>query len=352
MVQNKALIFKKPPTGFPILGEHLVLEDRPFDLETEPPKDGITTRNCYISFDPYQRGRMRRPEIKSYFPPFDLDKPVDNSAICQVLKSANANFKPGDVIVVGKVPTEEYSVLDAEATQAARKLENPYNLDPALFIGPLGMTGLTAFSSLYEIGQPKKGEVILVSAASGAVGQIVGQLAKQEGLRVIGSVGDDKKAEFVIKELGFDECFNYKKEKPKDALKRLAPDGLDIYYENVGGETLEAALDSMKDFGRIICSGMISQYNLPPEEAYPIRNTYQIVGKRLKVQGFIVTDPGMGPKYFAEHQEKMQKWIADGTFKAKLSITEGIDKAGEGLLGMFKGENFGKAILKVADLQQ
>jgi len=135
-----------------------------------------------------------------------------------------------------------------------RKLENPYKLDPAMFIGALGMPGLTAYSSFYEIGQPKKGEIIFVSSASGAVGQLVGQLAKHEGLTVIGSVGDDRKLEFITKDLGFDGGFNYKKEKPAEALKRLAPDGIHIYYENVGGEQLEAAINAMKDHGRISMS--------------------------------------------------------------------------------------------------
>ena len=146
---------------------------------------------------------------------------------------------------------EEYSAIPAEALKYLEKLDNPYNLDPAIYVGALGMPGLTAYSSFYEIGQPKKGETIFISAASGAVGQLVGQLAKHEGLTVIGSVGSDEKLSFIEKELGFDGGFNYKKEKPADALKRLAPKGIDIYYENVGGEQLEAAIDAMSDFGRI-----------------------------------------------------------------------------------------------------
>lgn len=201
---------------------------------------------------------MRKPEVKSYSPPFELGKPITNSAVSKVLKSNNSKFKEGDVIT-GMIPTEEYSILDAEITNTMiRKLDNPYNLDPKLYVGALGMPGLTAYSSFYEIGQPKKGETIFISAASGAVGQIVGQLAKHEGLKVIGSVGSDEKLEFIKKDLNFDEGFNYKKEKPDEALKRLAPDGLDIYYENVGGEQLDAALAAMNNFGRIgksLCDG-------------------------------------------------------------------------------------------------
>ncbi|KAF2401775.1 NAD(P)-binding protein [Trichodelitschia bisporula] len=353
MVQNKGLIFKKIPTGFPVPGEHIAVEKREFDLDQPAPKGGLIVKNFYVSFDPYQRGRMRAADTKSYAPPFELGKPFTNRTISKVIHSGTEKFQPGDVIIIGdSVGTEEYSVLEEGPTSRSQKLENPHNLDPKLFIGPLGMPGLTAFSSLYEIGKPKKGETIFISAASGAVGQVVGAIAKREGLTVIGSVGDDKKVEYILNDLGFDAAFNYKKEKPADALKRLAPNGIDIYYENVGGETLEAAIDALNPHGRIVVSGMISQYNLPPSEQYPIRNIAQVIGKRLKIQGFIVGDADMGPKYTAEHQEKVQKWIADGSFKAKLSVTEGIDNAAEGFVGMLQGKNFGKAVLQIADLDK
>lgn len=251
MVQNKGLIFKQVPVDWPVEGKDLAIEDRGFDLDTEPPQDGITTKNFYLSFDPYQRGRMRAPEVKSYSPPFELGKPVTNLGVAKVLKSNNSKFKEGDV-VTGMLPTEEYSIVSGDiANSMVRKLDNPYNLDPKLFVGALGMPGLTAYSSFYAIGQPKKGETIFISAASGAVGQMVGQLAKHEGLKVIGSVGSDDKLEFIKKDLNFDEGFNYKKENPDEALKRLAPDGIDIYYENVGGEQLDAALAALNTFGRI-----------------------------------------------------------------------------------------------------
>lgn len=251
MVQNKGLIFKSVPSGWPVAGKDLAIEAREFDLNASPPKDGITTKNFYVSFDPYQRGRMRAADKPAYSPPFDLGKPITNSAVAKVLKSDNSKFKEGDIIT-GMLPTEEYSMVDGEVVNSyVRKLENPYNLDPKLFIGALGMPGLTAYSSLLEIGQPKKGETIFISAASGAVGQLVGQLAKEYGLTVIGSVGSDEKLEFIKKELNFDEGFNYKKEKAIDALARLAPKGIDIYYENVGGEQLDAAIGAMANFGRI-----------------------------------------------------------------------------------------------------
>lgn len=350
MVQNKGLYYKKHPTGKPVAGEHLVIEDHPFDIEQAPPSGGITGKVHYVSFDPYQRGRMRPAEIKSYTPAFNLDKPITNAAIFTVLKSDNPKFKSGNLLYVGSANTEEYLTLSKEQADQAIVIQNPYKLDPKIFTGALGMPGLTAYSSYYAIGQPKKGETIFISAASGAVGQLVGQLAKHDGLKVIGSVGDDNKLDFITKTLGFDGGFNYKKEKPLDALKRLAPQGIDIYFENVGGEQLEAAITKMNNFGRIIACGMISQYNNTPDQMYGIRNLTLIVSKRIKLQGFIVFDEGFGPKYYKEHQERVQKWIHDGTFKVEMSVTEGIDNASEGLLSLFEGKNFGKAVLEVSKL--
>lgn len=293
---------------------------------------------------------MRDASIKSYSPPFTLNEPITNSGIRTVLKSDNPKFKAGDVVfLMGN--TEEYSAIPKELADSGRVIENPHNLDIKVFLGALGMPGLTAYSSFYAIGQPKKGETIFISAASGAVGQLVGQLAKHEGLKVIGSVGDDKKLAFLTSDLGFDGGFNYKKEKPSDALKRLAPNGVDIYYENVGGEQLEAAIDAMNDFGRIIACGMISQYNVKSaEDRYPIKNLMSVVAKRLTIRGFIVGDADMGPKYFVEHQKNVQKWIHEGTYKPQMSVTEGIDNAGEGLIGLFEGKNFGKAVLEISKL--
>ncbi|KAH5417102.1 hypothetical protein HBI32_113670 [Parastagonospora nodorum] len=351
MVQNKGVIFKKVPDGWPVAGEHITVETRDIDLDQQLPEGGLLVKNFYASFDPYQRGRMRSPDKKSYSPPFELGKPITNRSIFKVVKSNTEQYKAGDVLITrGIMPIEEYSVFDKDTVAGVMKLENPYELDPKHFLGALGMPGLTAWSSFYEIGVPKKGETIFISAASGAVGQLVGQLARHEGLKVIGSVGDDAKLQFIKEELGFTDGFNYKTEKPADALARLAPDGIDIYYENVGGEQLEAAINAMNNFGRIIACGMISQYNCKPGEQYPIRNLMQVVAKRLTMRGFIVSDENMGPKHAKEHQEKLQKWLHEGTFKAKISVTEGIDNAPEGFLGMLQGKNFGKAVLQIADI--
>ncbi|KAI0124801.1 hypothetical protein BJ170DRAFT_584746 [Xylariales sp. AK1849] len=345
-MSNKTLIFKKIPDGFPVAGEHLTVEDRKFDHDAAPPKGGITVEILSASFDPYLRGRMRASETKSYSAAFELDGPVTNTVVARVLKSDASNFARGDLITAF-VPIAEYATIPEPAKANAKKIQNPSNLDPDLFLGPLGMPGLTAWSGLYKIGKPQKGETIFISSAAGAVGQVVGQIAKHEGLTVIGSVGSDEKVDFIQKDLGFDGAFNYKKEKPREALARLAPGGIDIYFENVGGEQLEAALDALKANGKIPVCGMIGDYNTPPEKRYGVKNTFQLIAKTITMQGFIVGNPGFADVYYKDHQEKVQKWIADGSFKPKLHVTEGIDKAAEGFVGMLKGDNFGKAVLKI-----
>ncbi|KAA8651518.1 hypothetical protein EYZ11_002728 [Aspergillus tanneri] len=343
MSQNLALYYKKIPQGYPVPGEDIALEPVPYDANTPAPDNGVVLQSLYASFDPYMRGRMRSPEIKSYSPAYELNTPIPTAVIAKVLRSNNDKYKEGDT-VLGFVPIQQYIALDAKQIAFIRPLENPLGIeDIRNFLGALGMPGLTAYSSLYDIGKPQKGETIFVSAASGAVGQLVGQLAKHDGLKVIGSVGSDEKLEYIIKELGFDGGFNYKKEKPADALSRLAPNGIDIYYENVGGEHLEAALEAINDFGRIVVCGMISQYNSAP---YPITGIDKVLRKRLTMRGFIVSDAGMGDKYTKEHQEKVQKLIKEGTFKTRLHETVGIENAAEGLVGIFYGKNMGKAILK------
>ena len=346
--RNLSFVFKKVPVGLPVAGEHLTVEDRGYDPSASAPARGAVTQNLYASLDPYMRGRMRDPAKKSYAPPFTVDEPIPAACISRILKSDNPTYREGDLIVGSGVPVQQYSSLSKETLQRAQKIEPDNTLkDLRNYIGPLGMPGLTAYSSLYEIGRPKKGEVIFISSAAGAVGQLVGHLSKHEGLTVIGSVGSDEKLKFIVEDLGFDAGFNYKKEKPLDALKRLVPDGIDIYYENVGGEHLEAALEMLKSNGRIVGCGMVSQYNLPEKERYGIKNLFYMTTKNLTFRGFIVGTPEFGPKWAKEHQEKVGRWIAEGSFKGRFSETDGIEKGPAGLIGMLRGENFGKAVLKI-----
>jgi NADPH-dependent curcumin reductase CurA len=259
MVQNKSLIFARVPVGFPVPGQDLLISTSEIDLTNPPPEGGVILKTNYISYDPYLRGKMRAPS-KSYSAPFELQQPIYNNAISTVVASANARFKKGDV-VIGNSNFAEYAVVAKDRADKEHSagglsiLNNPLRLDPSIFLGALGMSGLTAYSSLYAIGKPVKGQTIFISAASGSVGQIVGQLAKREGLVVIGSVGSDEKLKFVKETLGFSAAFNYKTESPAQGLgrvlKELGKDGLDIYYDNVGGETLDTAIEYMNNFGRI-----------------------------------------------------------------------------------------------------
>ncbi len=261
MVQNKAFIYKQIPQGWPKPGQDLAIEDISFDENAAPPKNGITTKNLYAAFDPSQRGRMRDPSIGSYAPAMEIGKPVISvSVIGKVLKSDNDQVREGQTVMLTLAATESYSSVSGDAVNMLQVIEEKDGVPLTAYLGLLGMTGMTAYGSLLEIGEPKKGDVILVSAAAGAVGQMVAQIAVSMGLHVIGSVGDDDKVKFCKEQLGMQEAFNYKKESVWDAVKRLAPDGIDIFYDNVGGELLDCALANMKTFGRI------GRLNFPPSD--------------------------------------------------------------------------------------
>ncbi|EHY55415.1 hypothetical protein HRR83_009580 [Exophiala dermatitidis] len=348
--KNLSLIFTKVPTALPVPGEHITVKDVGFDLDQPAPPNGLVLETLYVSFDPYLRGLLRDPKVESYMPAIPVNSPIAAATLSKVLKSDDPEFREGD-IVQHVLPVQQYNVYKPSGSgQKPRKIDSSAGPDDIRhYLGALGMPGLTAYSSLYEIGQPKKGETIVVSSAAGAVGQLVGQLAKREGLTVLGSVGSDEKLEFITKELGFDGGWNYKKEKStKDVINRLTNGkGIDIFYDNVGGEQLEGALETLKLFGRIVECGQISQYNLPPDQRYPIRNTFQTVVKRLTMRGFMVGDANMGPKHAQAHRENVSRWLKDGTFKAKIHEWQGMENAAEAFVGMLKGENFGKAVLKV-----
>ncbi|TLD22846.1 hypothetical protein PspLS_07139 [Pyricularia sp. CBS 133598] len=346
---NKAIIFKQAPEGFPKPGEDLVIEDRP--LELVAPEGGVVAQVLYTSFDPYQRGRLRKPEVKSYFPAMTIGQPLENTSLLRVIESKTERFAKGDVLKHFMCPNQQYVVLSAEQAQAQTifKVEEASEFELAHHLGVLGMPGLTAYASLFEIGKPKKGETIFVSSAAGAVGQVVGQLAKREGLTVIGSVGSDEKVEYC-KDLGFDHVFNYKKESPDAALTRLAPNGIDIYYENVGGDHLEAALKHMNKYGRIPTCGMISEYNVKPEDQKGIKGLMNIVSKEITMRGFLYNS--IAGAWAAQFKEDVTKGLKDGSIKAKLHVVDGIENGPEGFVGMLRGENFGKAVLKISEMEE
>ena len=254
MHPNKSFIYKKYTQYVPKPGEDMTVESRPFDLESAPPPGGITVKNLYLSLDPYQRGQMRGPGYEgTYSFPWELDEPVVITTLAVVLKTDNPQFKPND-LVCGMAPAAEFAAVSAEFAAATRVIPQipGVNISPATLVGAMGISGLSAYQGFYEyIKEPREGQTIFITAASGGVGQVIGQLAKMHGMKVIGSTGSQEKVDFVTKELGFDAAWNYKTESTTECLTKFAPEGLDVLYENVGGEQLETALTHMKDFGQV-----------------------------------------------------------------------------------------------------
>ena len=329
---SREIHLKNRPTGLPNESDfELALVPIP-----EPGEGQVLVRNIYMSVDPYMRGRMSDRE--SYTPPFQLGQPLDGGCVGQVVKS-RSRLRVGDYVLGGKGWREHY-VSDATGLTEIYPDIAPIQT----FLGTLGMPGMTAYVGLLEIGQMKEGEAVFVSAASGAVGSVACQIARIKGCRVVGSAGSDEKVAWLMDEAGVDAAFNYKTVVGlRDALARCFPDGIDVYFDNVGGGHLQAALAHMDDFGRVVMCGMISQYNLTEPEPGP-NNLMLAVGRRLTLRGFIVSDHwDRRPQFYAD----MGKWIAEGKVKWKETIVEGIENAPRAFIGLFTGENLGKMLVKV-----
>ncbi len=295
----------------------------------------------YLSLDPYMRGRMDAGA--SYVQPVEVGEVMGGSAVCAVVKSNLPRYKAGDIVVAG-TGWQEYSLSDGEGVQT---------VDPALgpisyALGVLGMPGLTAYTGLLNIGKPQPGETLVVAAASGAVGSVVGQIAKVKGCRVIGIAGGEQKCRFVKEELGFDGCLDHRQPNLAERLQAACPNGIDIYFENVGGAVFDAVLPLLNNFARIPVCGLIAHYNateLPPgPDRVPLlmRN---ILAKRLTFRGFLVFDYG---SQFGEFITDMSGWLRDGRVKYREDITDGLENAPRELVGLLKGENFGKKIIRVS----
>ncbi|CAF0771417.1 unnamed protein product [Adineta steineri] len=347
-IRNAAVIFAEVPSGELQADKHIkYIEDRTIDLNTINTQGGVITKNLVVSIDPYMRRRMRAADLKSYLPPFKLNQPLTNFIVGKIIKSNNNKYKVGQ-FVYGNGGYEEYTVHFKDQAETLRILsdeELKLDLPLTTWVGAAGMTGQTAFYGLYHIGQPKKGETIFITGASGAVGQLVGQFAKREGLTVIGSAGTDDKVQWLQKELRFDHAFNYKTANIKVELARFNP--LNIYFDNVGGDQLEAALDAADNFARFIECGMISLYDT--SNTHGIRNLVLVVTKRLKLEGFIILDKNNDEHFNKEFYSKIPKWIANGELKVKEDVTKGLEHAPKAIVGIFKGKNFGKAVIQIAD---
>ncbi|BGP12905.1 hypothetical protein JCM10213_005143 [Rhodosporidiobolus nylandii] len=337
MPSNASLYFNEPPHGEPIPGQTLkrVVDDA-FESEKVQLDGGILVKTKALSLDPYMRGRMRDPKIKSYNQAFVLGEPLETLGVGEVIRSEHDSVKVGDLFR-GMMPLSEYAVVKKEKVAFGKVLKNEEGLPSTTLVGAAGMPGATAWVGFYDIGKPKKGETIFVSAASGAVGQIVVQLAKREGLKVIGSAGSDDKVAF-IKELGVDVAFNYKTQSTLEVLQQNPPD---LYFENVGGETLDNVLETMNTKGRIIACGSVSQYNVPKEQQYRHKNTWMVVTKSIRWEGFIVFNHDL-----TAFEREFPKLIKSGEVKIKEHVTKGIDN-GEAFVDMLKGAAHGKAVISL-----
>jgi NADPH-dependent curcumin reductase CurA len=305
----------------------------------EPTKEGeFLVRNIWMSVDPYMRGRMREG-VNSYIPPFKLGQPLEGACIGQIIASKNNQFAIGEY-VLGMLGWREYWLSNGSDVIKINHTIAPIQS----FLGPFGMTGLTAYVGLLKIGEVKDGDTVFVSAASGAVGSVVCQIAKIKGCHIIGSAGSEEKVKWLVDQVGIDYAFNYKEvNEISEHLLKICPNKIDIYFDNVGGKQLEAALDNMKTFGRIVLCGMISQYNSSSPLPGP-SNLMLAITNRVKLQGFIVRDHY---NMLNEFHAVMAKWVNEGRIKWKETVAEGLENAPKAFLGLFKGENFGKMLVKI-----
>jgi NADPH-dependent curcumin reductase CurA len=333
MTTSREIRLKSRPVGTPVADN--------FELATvELPAPGageVQVRNHWMTVDPYMRGRMN--DVKSYSPPFALGEAMQGGAVGEVIASNDPSLKVGDLVQSMYGWREAFNAPAA----AVQKLDT-FGLPPQAFLGVAGMPGMTAWVGLLKIAAMKDGDVVFVSGAAGAVGQIVVQIAKIKGNTVIGSCGGADKVAY-LKSIGCDEVIDYKAEKDLTAaLNRVAPKGIDVYFENVGGEHMDAAIAAARPFARFALCGMISQYN-STGEMYGVKNLIQAVGKSIRLEGFIVSNSF---QHLPEFLKDMSGWIAGGKIQWKETIDEGIENAPGAFLKLFKGENTGKMLVKLS----
>ncbi|CAN5498346.1 NADP-dependent oxidoreductase [soil metagenome] len=336
--KNRQITLASRPVGEP--------KDENFKLSEssspQPGKDEVLLRTIYLSLDPYMRGRMSA--TKSYAEPVAIDGVMEGGTISEVLQSNYSGLSQGD-IVLGYTGWQSLAVA-----QGASLTKIDRNLGPiSTALGVLGMPGMTAYTGLLNIGEPKAGETVVVAAASGAVGAIVGQIAKIKGCTVIGIAGGKRKCDYVVKELGFDQCLDHKDENLASLLAKACPKGIDVYFENVGGAVFEAVFPLLNPFARIPVCGLISGYNETAlsNSAIPLPLLMRaVLTKRLTFRGFIVSDFG---SQRVEFLQAVSAWIKEGKIKYLEDIVEGLENAPRAFQGLLKGENFGKLIVKVGE---
>jgi len=328
---NRQILLKSRPDGAPGLGN--------FELAQSPaPEPGageVLMRTRYLSLDPYMRGRMSA--AKSYAKPVEVGEPMVGGTVGEIVVSRNAKFVVGD-IVVGYGGWQDYALSNGAGL---RKLD-PAAAPVSTALGVLGMPGMTAYTGLLEIGRPKAGETVAVAAASGAVGSVVGQIAKIKECRAVGIAGGPDKCRYVVEELGFDACIDHRASDFVHQLAAACPDGIDVYFENVGGAVQQAAWPLLNDFARIPVCGLIAQYNAATPVPGP--DMFSVLRKRLTLRGFIVWDFAVKqPDFLRDAGE----WVRGGRLKYREDVIEGLENAPAAFLGLLQGKNFGKLLVKV-----
>lgn len=332
-MQNQRIVLHRRPVGLPQLSDFQFQDiDQP---EVESGK--ILLKACYVSVDPYLRGRMS--DAKSYLPPFELDQPLESGMIAEVIESNHSDFKKGEY-VFSLLPWQKYQCSDG---QGLRKVDPQLAPLPA-YLSVLGLTGLTAYLGLSEIGKPQAGETLFVSGAAGAVGSIVGQIGKLTGCTVVGSAGSDEKVDYLINKYGFDAGFNYKTTTNyRETLAKLCPQGIDVYFDNVGGALSEAVFPNINPFARLVICGSIAYYNAT-EMPQSIAVQPFLIKKSALMQGFVVRD--YASKFSAAIQQ-LGQWLATGQIVYDETMVEGFDHIPQAFIDLFSGKNIGKMVIKV-----
>jgi len=330
---TKQIVLASRPKGIPVMGN---FETKNIELP-ELKDNEILLEAMFLSVDPYMRGRMN--DAKSYAPPYEIGKPIMGGVIAKVIKSNAAKFKEND-IVNGYLPWQQYCIT----TESGLLKIDPSLAPPSYFLGILGMPGLTAYFGLLHIGKPKVGETVVVSGAAGAVGMVVGQIAKLKGCRLVGIVGSDEKAKMLKEEFGFDEVINYKTTANiKKSIAEVCPNGVDIYFDNVGGEISDAVIGNINFHARIVLCGQIALYNSTEIPMGP-RLQPMLLTRSVLMQGFIISNY---QSQFSEGYNQLSIWIKEGKLKYKETIVNGFDNLPHALLGLFEGDNIGKMIVAV-----
>ena len=331
--RNRQVLLKRRPTGTPTAADFEIAEGPMPD----PEAGEVLVRGIYLSLDPYMRGRISG--ARSYAKPVEVGAVIEGRVVGRVVRSRDPAFTEGDYVYGGY----GWQLFSAAPANGLLKLD-PAEAPLSTALGVLGMPGLTAYVGLSEIGRPQRGETVVVSAASGAVGTLVGQLAKREGSRVIGIAGGADKCRFVERKLGFQLCIDHRSARLGEALDRACPKGIDVYWENVGGAVQQAVFPRLNDFGRMVMCGMVAEYN--DVQSRPGPNLMAAVRKRLKIQGFIVSDQW---QRFGEYRAMAAPLVRSGALKYREDIVEGLEAAAEASIGLLQGTNFGKLLVRLGD---